>query len=340
MPSPLGRLRRSCLALPDAWEKVSHGEPTFWVGKKMFATFANAANHHGAGRHAVWCKATHLTQDLLLARAPKRYFRAALRRPEWLDRNLPRRPSRLGGCRRATPACPRTGGASLLAPCEGALNLKASGAEFVFIPCADPLSDPQDSNPWLVQVQAGSHSCHPGSLGDISNDVESNDVEASSGGASCARRSLLLMRASKWTLIRCSGGELSPELSLRRAKTASPEPTRAKWPNRRAGLDPASWTPFDSCLCWHGEETGLRAQLSSVFGGGGKMFTSLHNSPSGGENAPQGIRRIPRSSQARPSPPAGGEPKFVEEYWRRRERREKRTNFRNKSDESGGGGGS
>ena len=51
---PLDRLRRLCLALPDAWEKVSHGEPTFWVGKKMFASFANRANHHGAGRDAVW----------------------------------------------------------------------------------------------------------------------------------------------------------------------------------------------------------------------------------------------------------------------------------------------
>lgn len=72
--SPIDRVRRICLALPDAWEKLSHGEPTFWVGNKMFATFANAANHHGAGRHAVWCKATHATQDLLIARAPERYF--------------------------------------------------------------------------------------------------------------------------------------------------------------------------------------------------------------------------------------------------------------------------
>lgn len=72
--SPLDRLRRLCLALPNTWEKVSHGEPTFWVGKRMFASFANAANHHGAGRHAVWCKATHVTQDLLIARAPERYF--------------------------------------------------------------------------------------------------------------------------------------------------------------------------------------------------------------------------------------------------------------------------
>lgn len=62
------------LALPGTWEKVSHGEPTFWVGKRMFATYAHADNHHGAGRHAVWCKAAHITQDLLIGRDPDRYF--------------------------------------------------------------------------------------------------------------------------------------------------------------------------------------------------------------------------------------------------------------------------
>ena len=72
--SPLNRLRRTCLALPGAWEKVSHGEPTFWVGKRMFASFADKGNHHGAGRDAVWCKATYATQDLLIARSPERYF--------------------------------------------------------------------------------------------------------------------------------------------------------------------------------------------------------------------------------------------------------------------------
>jgi predicted DNA-binding protein (MmcQ/YjbR family) len=93
MASPLGRLRRLCLPLPDAWEKVSHGEPTFWVGKKMFAMFANAANHHGAGRHAVWCKATHVTQDLLVARAPDRYFRPPYAGPSgWIGIYLDRQP--------------------------------------------------------------------------------------------------------------------------------------------------------------------------------------------------------------------------------------------------------
>jgi hypothetical protein len=92
MATSLGRLRRLCLALPDAWEKVSHGEPTFWIGKKMFATFADAGNHHGAGRDAVWCKATHATQDLLLARDPERYFKPPYVGPSgwigiYLDRN-------------------------------------------------------------------------------------------------------------------------------------------------------------------------------------------------------------------------------------------------------------
>jgi len=72
--SPLARLRKLCLALPQAHEKISHGEPTFWAGKKMFAMFANAANHHGSGRHAVWCKATHMTQSLLVGRHPDRHF--------------------------------------------------------------------------------------------------------------------------------------------------------------------------------------------------------------------------------------------------------------------------
>jgi len=71
---PLEKLRALCRGLPNTWEKISHGEPTFWVGKRMFASFANADNHHGAGRHAVWCKATHTTQDLLVSQCPDRYF--------------------------------------------------------------------------------------------------------------------------------------------------------------------------------------------------------------------------------------------------------------------------
>jgi hypothetical protein len=72
--SPLHRLRRICLALPDAHEVKAWGEPTFRVRNKLFAMYADGRTHHGGGRHAVWVKATHLTQDIVVHRAPARYF--------------------------------------------------------------------------------------------------------------------------------------------------------------------------------------------------------------------------------------------------------------------------
>src|SRR5690242_16181943 len=56
-PRPLVRLRKICLALPEAHEVEAWGEPTFRVRNKLFAMYASGSNHHGAGRHAVWCKA-------------------------------------------------------------------------------------------------------------------------------------------------------------------------------------------------------------------------------------------------------------------------------------------
>jgi hypothetical protein len=71
---PLERLRSICLSLPDAHEEEAWGEPTFRVRNKMFATYASAHNHHGAGRPAVWCKATLTDQDLLIRTQPDRFF--------------------------------------------------------------------------------------------------------------------------------------------------------------------------------------------------------------------------------------------------------------------------
>lgn len=73
-PPPIDRLRRICLAFPEAHEVEAWGEPTFRVRNKMFATYADSANHHGAGRPSVWCKATHVTQDHLIHTDPDRYF--------------------------------------------------------------------------------------------------------------------------------------------------------------------------------------------------------------------------------------------------------------------------
>ena len=49
------RVRRICATLPGTTEKLSHGEPTFFAGKKVYAMFAN--NHHNDGRIAVWIPA-------------------------------------------------------------------------------------------------------------------------------------------------------------------------------------------------------------------------------------------------------------------------------------------
>ncbi len=73
-PSALTRLRKLCLALPEAHEVEAWGEPTFRVRNKIFAMYAHAGNHHGGGRHAVWCKASPVNQRLMVEAAPDRFF--------------------------------------------------------------------------------------------------------------------------------------------------------------------------------------------------------------------------------------------------------------------------
>ncbi len=75
MPAkPLTRLRKICLALPEAHEVIAWGEPTFRVKNKLFAMYADAGNHHGAGRPAVWCKAGPGNQELMVRTDPERFF--------------------------------------------------------------------------------------------------------------------------------------------------------------------------------------------------------------------------------------------------------------------------
>jgi len=70
--APLARLRDICLALPGTSEKVSHGEPTFWVSGRMFATFDN--HHHGAAHVSVWLAMPLGIQALLVREDPERFF--------------------------------------------------------------------------------------------------------------------------------------------------------------------------------------------------------------------------------------------------------------------------
>ena len=72
--SILDRVRRVCLSLPETSEKLAWGEPTFRVKGKLFAMYASAGNHHGAGRNALWCPAPDGSQAVLVEAAPERFF--------------------------------------------------------------------------------------------------------------------------------------------------------------------------------------------------------------------------------------------------------------------------
>ena len=67
------RVRRICLSLPETWEKLSHGEPTWFVGKKVFAMFSN--NHHQDGHIAVTVPAAIGIQEMLIKTSSKKFYR-------------------------------------------------------------------------------------------------------------------------------------------------------------------------------------------------------------------------------------------------------------------------
>jgi len=88
----LARLRAICRALPGTSEKVSHGEPTFWVGGKMFASLDN--HHHGAPHVAVWLAMPLGAQEALVYADPKRYFVPPyVGKRGWVGMRLDGRPS-------------------------------------------------------------------------------------------------------------------------------------------------------------------------------------------------------------------------------------------------------
>ncbi len=75
VPDPealIARVRAIALALPGASEKLSHGEPAFFVRGRLFCTIDN--NHHGSGHVAAWCNAPDGAQDALVAAKPKHFF--------------------------------------------------------------------------------------------------------------------------------------------------------------------------------------------------------------------------------------------------------------------------
>lgn len=71
---PIVRLRKICMALPEANERISHGEPTWFAGKgKSFACLDN--HHHGAAHLSVWLPQPVGVQELPIDADPDRFFK-------------------------------------------------------------------------------------------------------------------------------------------------------------------------------------------------------------------------------------------------------------------------
>jgi hypothetical protein len=69
----LKRIRRICATLPETTEKLSHGEPTFFVCKKVYAMFSN--NHHNDGHIAVMLPTPLGMQAVLIDAAPEKFYK-------------------------------------------------------------------------------------------------------------------------------------------------------------------------------------------------------------------------------------------------------------------------
>jgi hypothetical protein len=87
------RLRRICMALPEAREKPSHGEPTWFAGKgKVFAMLDD--HHHGSPHLAVWLPQPIGVQEALIDADPDRFFRPPYVGPSgWIGVVLGGRPA-------------------------------------------------------------------------------------------------------------------------------------------------------------------------------------------------------------------------------------------------------
>jgi hypothetical protein len=86
----LKQVRRICLGLPEVSERLSHGQPSFFVrGKKTLTMFVD--DHHGDGILGIWCPALPGVQEELIESEPDRFYRPPyVGPPGWIGVRLDR----------------------------------------------------------------------------------------------------------------------------------------------------------------------------------------------------------------------------------------------------------
>lgn len=82
--TPVERVRRLCLKLPEAYEEETWGEATFRVRKKIFAM----AGGHGPAKPAVSVKVSREDQEALLAQGDPFFFPGYVGTKGWIGVDL------------------------------------------------------------------------------------------------------------------------------------------------------------------------------------------------------------------------------------------------------------
>ena len=86
MSNPLDQVRAAALDLPETEEKLSHGQPTFFVAGKQFAQFRD--NHHGDGKTVVCVRVSSLDEQAMLLEADPGTYSKPAYMPTWLSISL------------------------------------------------------------------------------------------------------------------------------------------------------------------------------------------------------------------------------------------------------------
>ena len=86
MSEPLNKVRQAALELPETSERVSHGQPSFFVAGKQFAQFRD--NHHGDGRTVVCVRVSGLEEQMMLLEINPEIYSKPAYLPAWVSINL------------------------------------------------------------------------------------------------------------------------------------------------------------------------------------------------------------------------------------------------------------
>jgi hypothetical protein len=86
MSIDLQKVREAALELPGTEERISHGQPTFFVGGKQFAQFRD--NHHGDGKTVVCVRVSGLDEQAMLIEADPAAYSIPAYLPSWIAISL------------------------------------------------------------------------------------------------------------------------------------------------------------------------------------------------------------------------------------------------------------